>query len=260
MTNVLDLDSALSISWKINEDQLFEKTFLLQRFIGSMWFTQDSIRQLSGNFLDETVDPLNTINDYRLFSPNECGADYTSRIHRNILLRVDDNDEQRASFRWNPYDDWINGVEEYEIYLSVDGDSLQMVGATSDTRFTFMNDSLGFDYCFRVKAIENGGNNSFSWSNAACALFTPPLYAYNVITPNQDDKNESFVIDNIDKYPNSRLVIYNRWGSKVLDRVGYQNDWNGRDVSSGVYFYILELNEPRVSTKSINGQISVLKR
>ena len=158
---------------------------------------------------------------------------------------------------------WEYGVTEYEIQRSVDGNGWVPVGKTTATTFDYQNDTLGFDYCFRIKAIEELGNFSESFSNVDCALFIPALYPYNVITPNGDGKNEYFVIESVELYPNSRLVIFNRWGGIVLDKVGYQNDWQGtergRELASGVYYYELQLNEPRADLEQINGTISILR-
>ncbi|EHQ44220.1 gliding motility-associated C-terminal domain-containing protein [Myroides odoratus] len=55
---------------------------------------------------------------------------------------------------------------------------------------------------------------------------------YNLVTPDGDGKNDYFIIDNIQKYPNNRVEIYNRWGIKVFETTGY--DPNG-DGSSNVF-------------------------
>jgi gliding motility-associated-like protein len=62
----------------------------------------------------------------------------------------------------------------------------------------------------------------------------------NVITPNGDGFNDFFVIKNIDKLRYSKLSIYNRWGKKVFETEGYDNTWDARDHSDGVYFWTLE--------------------
>src|SRR5208283_4257543 len=64
----------------------------------------------------------------------------------------------------------------------------------------------------------------------------------NVFTPNNDGKNDFFAIVNMDEFPNSRLVIFNRWGDKILDDSNYQNNWNGGNNPDGTYYYILSLN------------------
>ncbi len=56
----------------------------------------------------------------------------------------------------------------------------------------------------------------------------------NVITANNDGKNDLFVVG----VPNARLQIVNRWGRLIYESAHYQNDW-GRDVPYGVYYFVL---------------------
>ncbi|MCK8491318.1 gliding motility-associated C-terminal domain-containing protein [Spirosoma sp. RP8] len=56
----------------------------------------------------------------------------------------------------------------------------------------------------------------------------------NVITPNNDGKNDVF---NSGLF-NAQLVIYNRWGRRVFEASPYQNNW-GSNVDNGVYYYLL---------------------
>ena len=72
----------------------------------------------------------------------------------------------------------------------------------------------------------------------------------NIITPNGDGINDYFKIvlkgSNEDYYlsfPNSTLLIYNRWGKKIYESNNYQNDWNGNGAADGVYYWTLELND-----------------
>lgn len=80
---------------------------------------------------------------------------------------------------------------------------------------------------------------------------------YNLVTANGDGLNDYFIIENIHKYPNSRVEIYNRWGSKVFDMENYDAKGDGTTnvfrgysdgkvtiqrsskLPSGTYFYIL---------------------
>ena len=61
----------------------------------------------------------------------------------------------------------------------------------------------------------------------------------NVITPNGDSKNDYFVIDN-EIAGSVSLQVISRWGSEVYFSSVYQNKWNGEDLSSGVYYVVLE--------------------
>jgi len=64
---------------------------------------------------------------------------------------------------------------------------------------------------------------------------TPP----NVFTPGGNLHNDLLVFQNLQYFPNARLLIYNRWGNKIYESTNYQNDWNGAGVSDGVYYYVL---------------------
>ena len=61
----------------------------------------------------------------------------------------------------------------------------------------------------------------------------------NIITPNGDPKNECFVVDESIVGLVS-LKVFNRWGKEVYYSSAYDNRWNGGDLSSGVYYILLE--------------------
>lgn len=75
----------------------------------------------------------------------------------------------------------------------------------------------------------------------------------NVITPNDDNLNQFFKIPSQNTSVN--LEIFNRWGMPVYYTSPYKNDWDGKDLPSGVYYYYLY--EECAGTKK--GSISILK-
>ncbi|MBL7871905.1 MAG: gliding motility-associated C-terminal domain-containing protein [Cyclobacteriaceae bacterium] len=81
-----------------------------------------------------------------------------------------------------------------------------------------------------------------------------PGFIPNVITPNNDEYNQVFEIENISNRSWS-LKIYNRWGSLVYESKTYLNNWDGGDLPGGEYFYILNSTE---LNKSIKGWVSLL--
>ena len=58
----------------------------------------------------------------------------------------------------------------------------------------------------------------------------------NVFTPDGDGYNEYFEIEGIE-YTTNYVRIYNRWGQMVFETRNYRNNWNGRGVSEGTYYY-----------------------
>jgi len=87
-----------------------------------------------------------------------------------------------------------------------------------------------------------------------------PITIPNVITPNGDGYNDKFTIEEIDNYPGSQMIIYNRWGKKVFEHSSYNNGvaWGAENNSDGVYYYILRLTD-RNETE-YHGTITVLSK
>jgi len=78
------------------------------------------------------------------------------------------------------------------------------------------------------------------------------LAASEVITPNNDGKNDHFVIQGVDHDYDNKLVITDSYGKVIRQMSNYTNDWpsqNDRSIlPSGTYYYFFE-NGPG----SING-------
>ncbi|MFY0598647.1 MAG: gliding motility-associated C-terminal domain-containing protein [Cyclobacteriaceae bacterium] len=234
-------------------------------------YTYSLVRSQRGNQLSTILTPdqfsvtENTQSDlvytYGLsVKEDSCTEIFTSALHSNMVIKSAGSQiENEAKIEWTPYAGWENGVSNYEVYLSVDEKPATLIGTTSDETFNYTNDNLGFDHCFRVKASEEGGNDSFSWSNEVCVFFKPKLHAHNVFTPNGDPFNQFFTIEKVEIFANSRLTITDRSGNRVFEKKNYQNDWDGDNHPAGTYYFMLELNEPRIDRKVINGYFTIIK-
>jgi gliding motility-associated-like protein len=77
------------------------------------------------------------------------------------------------------------------------------------------------------------------------------IIIYNGISPNSDDKNSIFLIENIELLPETQkniVSIYNRWGDLIFEIENYNNvdrvfkglNQNGNELPSGTYFYKIE--------------------
>ena len=74
------------------------------------------------------------------------------------------------------------------------------------------------------------------------------------LTPNGDGQNDLLVLDGIEKSPSNSIQIFNRYGVMVYSKENYQNEFNGESnrnsvidkgsgLDSGIYFYIITLND-----------------
>ncbi|MEO1412291.1 MAG: gliding motility-associated C-terminal domain-containing protein, partial [Bacteroidota bacterium] len=75
----------------------------------------------------------------------------------------------------------------------------------------------------------------------------PDCFVPSVITPNQDGFNDEFYIPCAERFPESHLLVFNRWGDKVYENENYQNDWRGtykdQPLPKGSYYYMMYLND-----------------
>jgi gliding motility-associated-like protein len=83
------------------------------------------------------------------------------------------------------------------------------------------------------------------------------LWVPNVITPNGDNLNDVFVIENLQR-PIS-LTVYNRWGNVVYNNESYYNTWSATDVANGVYYYLIEDKAGCLKKKSYKGWLQILR-
>nr|WP_294858042.1 HYR domain-containing protein [uncultured Fluviicola sp.] len=83
-----------------------------------------------------------------------------------------------------------------------------------------------------------------------------------VFTPNHDGDNDQFIIPNLhETSPDCKVMIINRWGSRVFESTGYAEPWDGTfkggDLPTGTYFY--EIVSPNGDFKTIKGSISIIR-
>jgi gliding motility-associated-like protein len=86
------------------------------------------------------------------------------------------------------------------------------------------------------------------------------ITVYEVITPNGDGENDTWVIEGIELYPNAAIQVYDRWGRRVYYSNGYPRPWDGTHDGKALpmdsYHYIINLNN---DTAPVIGNITIVK-
>lgn len=82
------------------------------------------------------------------------------------------------------------------------------------------------------------------------------LKIYTVITPNDDQKNDTFYIENIEKHMRNELTIVDSWGNTLFQAINYDNSWSPKDEQTGEYFYSLLLKS---TGKRLAGSFLILR-
>ena len=86
----------------------------------------------------------------------------------------------------------------------------------------------------------------------------------NVFTPNDDGKNDFFVVGNsgycVESYS---ILVYNRWGQKVFESTNIDESWDGRIsgniAAAGTYFYIIVSKNNNNSENKKTGFVTVIR-
>ena len=82
----------------------------------------------------------------------------------------------------------------------------------------------------------------------------------NTFTPNRDGINDTWEIENLNKYQNCRVKVFNQWGSEVFTSEGYKAPWDGRhkgmELPIATYYYIIELGQ---NEKPLSGSVTIVK-
>ena len=148
-------------------------------------------------------------------------------------------------------------VEKYNIYysperFSSDPSSHTLIHSLRNRDiFTWSHDGTLVG-CYYVVAVDTAGNQSPK-SNVVCLDECGEYQLPNVFTPNGDNINDVFKSYNPGGVTKVDMKIFNRWGKLVFKTEDPGINWDGRDIDSkrfvlsGVYFYVCEVYEERLT-------------
>ncbi len=122
--------------------------------------------------------------------------------------------------------------------------------------------TISEDTTFEVLVTdENGCSKTGMVTITADFSVCPEEEIKNVITPNGDGKNDTWVLDFIDAYQGNEVKIFNRWGQLVYESRDYANNWDGSNMDGdalphATYYYIVDKND---GSEPLTGNVTILK-
>lgn len=209
------------------------------------WCGTDSFTYIVTDAAGITATANVTITVNCTLDPLVANDQFTTNEDESLSADVSDNDFDTETFTYIVTSDVSHGT----LIMNADG----------TFTYTPNPDYNGFDE-FTYEACDDQGN----CYEATVTIIVVPMPDDELtivpgFSPNGDNVNETFHIENIDQFPNNHLTIFNRWGSTVYETHGYSSssEWDGSSSESGIgfgnkvpegtYFYILE-----PGTSSIN--------
>ncbi|TNE80746.1 MAG: hypothetical protein EP332_06945 [Bacteroidetes bacterium] len=252
-----------------NQSSLWDSIYLVQEFNGN---TQVLISEQQ----NPTLYPFqfNSTDSIRYtftqIATDRCGRIYTSLPHHNMVLKGTETNTDNYLLNWTSYQNWLNDVGQYEVYL---GESLDQVftwniigDSYPDSSDSYTVNNLDMNIrCFIVKATENGINSfgfqGVSYSNPICLLQEPNIYFPTAFAPFGINNTYLPVGTSIDK-EKSKIEIYSRTGQRVWSS-NLQTGWNGlhkdgTPYQDAVFLYHAEIYFLNGDRKGFKGNITIL--
>ncbi|MBU8892929.1 MAG: gliding motility-associated C-terminal domain-containing protein, partial [Bacteroidales bacterium] len=179
--------------------------------------------------------------------------------------------------------DIIDGIDD-----NADDDTIYLKGASSGQLSAYVVDNAGISFAWTpeeslsipsaqttvVSPDSSGWYQVIATSTDDCVdtsriylEFIPVITPNDGFSPNDDGINDYWRIKHIEKFRNNVVTIYSRWGIKVFEQKGYDNNdlskvWNGKakngkDLGSGTYYYVIILNEE--GFQPITGPVTIIR-
>ena len=104
------------------------------------------------------------------------------------------------------------------------------------------------------------GKGNCTTTDSVFIKVLPELLLPNTFSPNGDGINDTWVIKDLERYPDCQVSIFERGGQMIFKSVGYNTPWdgtrNGKPLPIGTYYYILD---PRNGRALISGGITIIR-
>jgi len=207
---------------------------------------------------------------YTVVEADRCGLfSNEGREGKSILLKGEYLDG--SNLNWSAYENWENGVKEYNVEINEAGTFINVNTTPSDSRSFFEKKyykEISGKNCYRVYGISYKGDTSYS--NTVCLNGKPIVVLPTGFTPNGDGLNDEFKpiaqfiqegeLLNLNSFVFS---IFSRWGEKIYETTNPAEGWDGSYLRSpcqqGAYIYQLTATGVNGTKIYKNGSVALLR-
>lgn len=166
----------------------------------------------------------------------EAGPSFTIPVFTNVTIGGNPTAMGSFSLNWSPS-------------FFLDDPSIQNPSASNTIQTT---------YTVTVVDLVTG----CTASDTMTVFLYPIIKIPNGFSPNGDTKNEKWIIDYLDQFPDNTVEIYNRWGEQLYFYNNYNGQFDGKykgkDLPVGTYYYVINLNHPAYP-KAYTGPLTIFR-
>ncbi|RLD46926.1 MAG: hypothetical protein DRI86_01880 [Bacteroidetes bacterium] len=231
------------------------------------WSTGEDIQKI---LVSESGEYSISISNATISPSVKCSATQIVNImnHDNFIMSIPYMASEESPM---PGEDWTVGNQDVCTYQRVrmrgpvppNGHSYSYLWTkdgvvASITNFYFFKEENEGTFTMHLSA--GGCEDEIDITSTNCDVEVP-----NIITPNGDGSNDVFKIilkgttkDFYESFPNSKLIIFNRWGKKIYESNNYQNDWSADNLTDGVYYWNLYLADGQET--EMNGSVTIMRK
>ncbi len=248
--SVID-NSAVEITWE-QFPAASTSTFFIYRYENKPAAVEELISTLvhptGETYSDVNVDVNKTSYCYYLINEDFCqNRSAPSNISCTVFLEGE-SDMFYNKLRWNSYQEWVQGVNRYQVYRKPNGSNapFTLIASTEYNDTTYQDHDLDLDYGYfdyRIIAIEDTMPSPMqSVSNEITLSQQPVGYIPNSFSPNLDGKNDVWKLESA-FIESAEVKVFSRWGQPVFESDSKHFVWNGNFIDkpapAGVYVYLL---------------------
>lgn len=201
------------------------------------WISNSSSTITNPNTANPTL-LINENTDFLIVITDDLGCDRTDTFEvdvPNIQLDLRPNDRQSCQID-------VSGTSEFQNLSTHD-----IIGQNPVYRWVFSDGNTFEDIA--PPALNHTTHDTVlvklsaeilgCRADTTIGLVFPEISYPNIFTPNQDGKNDTYVIDGLDQ-DGWCFKVANRWGKTVYQSENYQNDFDAQGIGNGTYFYSIE--------------------
>ena len=172
------------------------------------------------------------------------------QLSPNFYWSVEGNDLAQVQLSWTTFSQlsaWVEDLSTLRI-LGYTGTSWEDIPAQL-APFALSNNNPTSLNQGSISSVNPIDFTAYSALTIGAVSFNTTLNISQAITPNGDGINDVWFIENIERYPDARITVFNRWGARVFFQANnYQNDWGGNfennstPLPSAPYFYRIDID------------------
>lgn len=210
-------------------------------------YMTDLLRQ--GDIVDASVKG-NKVCLNKIFS-NKIRVDYEGYVSRDTMLVIYADEKIKDLDMVKEGDDITSVLFRVETQAA-----FGMASFTPEGKFTYIpnSDFVGTDFVKYVIVNKQTKEIIAEGYIYITVKDSKRFLVPNLITPNDDGLNDTWMLDFLADYPNHRITVFDRNGHIVLESTSYQSDWDGSgynkggyvahtNLLNGVYTYVIELGD-----------------